>query len=413
MTAPWINLAVALALGLFIGLDRERRKGDGPTRGAAGIRTFALTALLGALAIQIGGNWLLAAAVCGLAALTAIAYWNGSRTDPGLTSEVALLATAMIGALAMSDMPLACGVAVAVVAVLAAKPAVHHFAKRTLSETEVSDALIFAIATAVIWPLLPDQPLGPYGSLNPHRIWLLVVLILAIGGAGHILGRLLGPRFGLPILGLASGFASSTATISSMAHRATTDPSSLPAAVAGAALSTVATFVQLGVILLAVSKPTLVIMAPALTAGGAVAAVYGIAFTVVALRSTSSEAPPGGRAFSIRTALVLAATMAIMLMIAATLRDRMGEVGIAIGALFAGLVDTHAAAISVASLVASGTLLPEQSVVPIVAAMTSNALMKVAMTLGPGRTRFAVRVVPGLVISMIATWVVASTIAIR
>lgn len=408
MNASWINFVVALALGLLIGLDRERSKGRGPTRGSAGIRTFALTALLGAAAVYVGGTLLLVVAVSGVAALTTIAYWHGRKTDPGLTSEVALLATALIGALAISDMPLASGLAVVVVVLLAAKPALHRLVKQTLTESEVSDILIFAIATVVVWPMLPDRSMGPYASLNPHKIWLLVVLILAIGGAGHVLARILGPRFGLPILGLASGFASSTATISSMAHRAVAEPSSLSAAVAGAALSTVATFMQLGVILLAVSLPTFVIMAPALAIGGIVAAIYGSAFTIAALKSTVTEAPRSGRAFSIGTAIILAGTMAIMLLLAAALKDRLGEAGIVVGAFFAGVVDTHAAAISVASLVSSGTLSPEYSVFPILAAMTSNALMKFLMTLGPGRGPFAKRVVPGLAISMIATWIAAA-----
>lgn len=407
MNGYWINFVVALALGLLIGLERERSKGRGPARGSAGIRTFALTALLGAVAIHTGGTLLLLVALFGVSVLNAVAYFYSYETDPGLTSEIALLATALIGALAVSDMPLASGLAVVVVVLLAAKPAMHRLVKQTLTEAEVSDLLIFAIAAVVVWPMLPDQQIGPYGSINPHKIWLLVVLILAIGGAGHILGRILGPKFGLPILGLASGFASSTATISSMAHRAATEPSSLSAAVAGAALSTVATFIQLGVVLFAVNVSTFLAIAPALAVGGIIATIYGIVFTVIALKSAVTEAPRSPRAFSVRTALILAVTMTIMLIFAAALKDRLGEVGIVVGAFFAGVVDTHAAAISVASLVSSGSLSPASSILPILAAMTSNSFMKCAMALGPGRAPFAKRVVPGLAISIIATWVVA------
>ena len=48
---PW---AVALGIGLLIGAERERRKGEGRDRDAAGIRTFAITALLGAACAEIG-----------------------------------------------------------------------------------------------------------------------------------------------------------------------------------------------------------------------------------------------------------------------------------------------------------------------------------------------------------------------
>ncbi len=81
------------------------------------------------------------------------------------------------------------------------------------------DALIFAGATLVVLPLLPNQPMGPYDALNPRSIWIVVILVMAISAAGYILIRLLGARFGLPIAGFASGFISSTATIGAMGTR--------------------------------------------------------------------------------------------------------------------------------------------------------------------------------------------------
>src|SRR5690349_21475691 len=93
-------LAVALGVGLLVGIERERRKGDGPSRGAAGVRTFAVTALLGALAAIIENDVVLAIAGVGVVTLVAVSYWHSSDHDPGLTTEVALLATFMIGVLA-------------------------------------------------------------------------------------------------------------------------------------------------------------------------------------------------------------------------------------------------------------------------------------------------------------------------
>jgi uncharacterized membrane protein (DUF4010 family) len=211
----------------------------------------------------------------------------------------------------------------------------------------------------------------------------------------------------LPLAGFASGFVSSTATIGSMGGRAAKDPLSMKPAVAGAALSTVATFVQMAVLLMTISNSTLVLMGPALAAGTIVAMVYGLAFV---WRGTTSDPMPAadpGRAFSVWTALALAATMVVMLFIAAALRDWLGGNGVIVGAILAGFVDTHSAAVSVASLVASDRLTSQDAILPILAAMTSNALTKILMAIGAGSPGFALRIVPGIVLSMAAAWVVA------
>jgi uncharacterized membrane protein (DUF4010 family) len=288
MASPWFNFVIALALGMLIGLERERSKGEGLGRRPAGIRTFGLVALFGAIAAHIGGVALLALATGGVIALTALSY--SRDPDPGLTTEVGLMAAPLLGGLAMSDTLLASALGVAVAVVFASKMPLHRFVKGVLTDAEVNDGLVFAVVSVVIWPQLPDRYIGPFQALNPHSIWLLVVLVLALGACGHAATRLLGPRFGLPIAGLASGFVSSTATIGSMAGGAAKDPASLGGAVAGAALSTVATFVQMALLLLAISAPTLIMIAPALAAGGVVAAIYGLAFAVAGISSTSPRA---------------------------------------------------------------------------------------------------------------------------
>jgi len=407
METPWLNVATALALGLLLGLERERAKGEGAARGAAGIRTFALATLLGALAVHVAGQGGLMVVLGGVAALASLAYLKSRSDDPGLTTEVALVSAPLLGALAMSDLVLASAVGVMVAFILAMKTAVHHFAKRVLTDAETHDLLVFAIATIVIWPQLPDRAIGPYQALNPHSIWLFVLLVLGIGACGHVLTRVLGPRYGLPLAGLASGFVSSTATIGVMAARAAKCPAEMKAAVAGAALSTVATFVQLGLLLAVVSPASLAAMARPLLAGGTIALVYGLAFTIAALRSTGGEPVPNGRAFSISSACVLALTLCVMLVASAALRAGFGEAGMVLGAALAGLVDTHAAAISVASLVAASKLSALDAVFPILAAMTTNMIAKASMSLGAGDLAFARRVLPGLVMSNAASWLAA------
>ena len=140
--------------------------------------------------------------------------------DPGLTTEIALIVTTLLGGLSIQKPALAAGLAVTVAGLLAARSRLHHFVRSVITEDELKDALILAGATLVVLPLAPDRPMGPYGALNPHSIWILVILVMAISAAGYVAVRMLGARVGLPIAGLASGFISSTATIGAMAARA-------------------------------------------------------------------------------------------------------------------------------------------------------------------------------------------------
>lgn len=405
---PWINFTVALAIGLLIGVERERTKGEGPLRRAAGIRTFALASLLGAVAMHVGGVPVLALAFGATLLLTALSYLKGSREDPGLTTEIALVLTPLLGALAMADTLLASALAALVAVVLAMKARIHRFVTGVLTDAEVGDGLIFAIATLVIWPLLPDRFLGPFDAINPHKVWLLVVLILAIGAGGHVAMRLLGVRFGLPVAGFASGFVSSLATIGAMAGRSSRDPAALDTAVAGAALSTVATFVQLGVLLFVLSPAAFSALAWPLAAGGAIAALYGLAFTFRAVHSGEPEAQAPGRAFSVTTALLLAASMSFMLVAVAALKNWYGDAGVIAGLALAGMVDAHSASVSAASLVVSGQLSAEQAVIPVLAAVSTNASAKIVMALSAGSPAFALRIVPGVLLSLAAAWAVTA-----
>lgn len=407
ITAPWFNFAVALGLGLLIGLERERSKGTGLTRRAAGIRTFALAALLGAIAMNLGGILLLAAATTGLGLLAALSHVHGHEEDPGLTTEIGLIATPLLGGLAMSDTLLASGLAAAVAVVFAAKEPLHSFVRRILTDAEVKDGLFLAVATLVIWPQLPDRYLGPLQALNPHSIWLLVIVVLALGACGRVATRTLGARFGLPIAGFAFGFVSSTATIGSMAGRAAKDPASIRPAVAGAIFSTVSTFILLALLLLTINRPTFAQMAPPLAAGAIASTLYGLAFALREGTPEKSSVVEPGRAFSMRTAFGIAAVMAVTLVLAAALRDWLGESGVTVGAVIAGFVDAHSAAISVASLAASAKMTPREAVLPILAAVTSNAVAKIAVAFGAGSRAYALRVAPGLAAPIAVAWAAA------
>jgi hypothetical protein len=109
-----LSFAVALGAGLLIGTERERRKGEGPERAAAGLRTFTLASLAGAISFAAGGVPLFAVAAAGIFSLAALAYWRGEGSDPGLTTEIALVSAVLLGGLAISSPELAAAVAVVV-----------------------------------------------------------------------------------------------------------------------------------------------------------------------------------------------------------------------------------------------------------------------------------------------------------
>ena len=400
-----LNLAVALGIGLLIGAERERRKGEGPSRSPAGIRTFTVTALAGAISFIVGGEVLLAITTAGVIILTAVAYWRGHDDDPGLTTEIVLIVTVLLGGLSMQQPALAAGLAVTVAVLLAARSRLHRFVRSALTEDELKDALIFAGATLVVLPLVPDRAMGPYGALNPHSIWILVILVMAISAAGYLAVRMLGARFGLPIAGLAAGFISSTATIGAMGARAAKTTDLLAAAVAGAVLSTVATIVQMALVIAATSTTTLRALSVPLICAGLTALIYGTVFTVRALQQKTEAEAQSGRAFSLSTALIFALTLSSILVASAALREWFGETGIIVAAALAGFVDTHSAAISVASLVASGKMSATDAVFPILAGLSTNTISKMFLAGISGGRAFALRVMPGLIVVALAAWV--------
>ncbi len=397
-----LRFAVAIGIGLLIGTERERRKGEGPDRAPAGVRTFALVALSGAISFAIGKEVLLAVAIGGIFVLSALAHSRTREEDPGLTTEIALVVTALLGGLAMTRPALAAGLAVAVTIMLNARSALHRFVRSVLSEAEVRDGLIFAAATLIVLPLLPDAQLGPLDALNPRAIWIIVILVMAISGLGHVAVRGLGARFGLPIAGLAAGFVSSSATIAAMGGRARS-PGQLWPAVAGAVLSTVATIVQMALLLAVTNLETLGMMVSPLLCAGAAAVTYGAIFAVLALRSGPAEAQERGHAFSLWTALGFAGLLASVLLASRALDDWFGPQGVAIAAGAAGLADTHAAAISVATLVGAGKLGAAEAVLPILIALSTNTITKLAMSVAGGAA-FVLCVVPGLLLVIGAAW---------
>lgn len=406
MDPTTLSIAVALGVGLLVGVERERRKGEGPERAAAGVRTFAITALIGVLAMLTGSSVVVAIAGAGIVALTTVSYLQSRDSDPGLTTEVALLATFIVGALAVPRPLLAAGTGVALALLLASRGALHGFAHRQLSEREVRDGIMLAAAALIVLPVLPDHPIDPWGAINPRLVWRLTVLVMAIIAAGYVLQRLVGARWGLPLAGLLGGFASSTATIASMGQRARNDAAVMPSAVAGAALSSVPTVAQLALVLSVADLATLRLLTVPLVAMGIVGAVYGGLFTLRTVAATDEDRATqiSGRAFSVGTALLFAGLFCFIAILVVLLQRAFGDAGALVGAVTGGFLDAHSSSASVAGLAAQKLLPYSVAGNAIGMILSANTLAKLIFArIGGGA--FFWRVAPGLVLMITAFWI--------
>lgn len=340
-----------------------------------------------------------------LGVVAAASYVRSPREDPGITTEVALVVTFLLGVLAYSEPVLGAGLGVATASILAFRTPIHRFVRNILTEQELHDLLLFAAGAAVVLPLMPDRSVGPFDVLNPFKVWRLVVLVMGISGVGYVALRLLGPRFGLPVAGLAGGFVSSAATIGSMGSLARKVPALVRPAVAGAVFSTVATILQMAVVLELGSRETLAKMVLPLTFAGAAAIVFGVA-TALGLRGSPSpsESMNPGRAFQVRTAVVFAGTVTVIMFTAAALQSWLGDAGLALSVGLAGFADAHAAAASAAALAAKGEVSPDVAAFAILVGLTTNAITKAVVAATTGRRRYALPVWGGLAAVVGAAW---------
>lgn len=406
--------AVALAIGLLMGLEREwsqRAKRHKP----AGSRTFAVLALAGALAAAVGPA-VVAAGLLVAGALTVAGYLRERERDVGLTTEVATVAAYLVGALAYDDAGSAVAVGVAVTVVLASKEPLHRFAREVITQAEVEDALKFFVTALIVLPLLPEGDRGPYGVLDPSRIWMLVVLITGVGWAGYVAVRLLGARRGLPIAGLAGGFVSGAATTGALARAWRTASAAKGSAagsgpyLAGAFMASVSTLVQLVIVVAAANRDLTADVVPAAAAGS----VLLVASAVWAVRAGPAPSPDeddpsepvgilSGRPFALKPALVLAGVLTAVLLLSRWAIDTFGSVGATVTAAVAGLADAHGTIAATATLVGRGDLGSGEGLVAIALALGTNTVTKVALALAAGGRSFATRYVAGILPAAVVT----------
>jgi uncharacterized membrane protein (DUF4010 family) len=403
-TPTVLGLIVALGVGLLIGVERERSKGSGPDRSVAGVRTFAIVALLGAIAAASTLIALMVVFGIGVVVFTAAGYWRTRSDDPGITTEVALLATYALGVLALTHPELTAALGTVLALLLASRSWLHELVKRRLSDREVLDGILLAAAALIILPVLPDHALDPYGVVNPHLIWRITVLVLLINAIGYVAIRSFRNGQGLAWAGFFGGFISSAATIAAMAAHNRNTPPLMRAAAAGAALSSVATVLQLIMILYLANPGLANDLLPALLFVALVTTAYGVVLAWHAQQTRVSNELPG-RAFELKRAFGFALMVTVVMLVSAFLADRYGAAGASIGVVLAGFADAHSSTASAATLAAGGSMSVATAVLAILLAVSANTLTKAVIAFVSGGFAFGLRVVPGLILMVIALWV--------
>lgn len=416
LSAEQVGVVVALGAGMLIGLERERRKGEGPKRESAGLRTFMVAALLGVCA-QIVSVALAAVALVGVIVLAALSYLRSRSDDPGLTTELALVTTALIGMLAVPQPELAAAAAVLLASLLAARERLHHFATHWLSEDELHDGLLLAALALVLMPLLPAQPIGWLGHLSPQRVLMLVIVILAMQAAGHVAQRLLGARAGLALSGLLGGFVSSTATISAMGSMVRTGQAPLRLAWCAAVLSMAATWVQMLLMASVVAPAAMVTIAPLVGVGVSVPLLLGAALwrgAVVSVPASvgahgasagvpSSDATASGGVLKLREALLVAGLLLGGAVLLGWAQHR-GVSGLLLGTAVAALADAHAPMVSLLSMHGAGALPVSHLMLGLMVALSVNGVTRATAGWLAGGRAFGLRVAGALLLNIGLAW---------
>ena len=395
-----MGLMVALGAGLLIGLERERRKGQGPDRKAAGLRTFMVAALAGAVS-QVISTALAAVALAGVIVLAGLSYWRSQSRDPGLTTELALIATNLIGVLAVTEPALAAACAAMLAGVLAAKERLHRFATDWLTEEELHDGLLLAALALVLLPLLPNTPVSWLGQLSPQRVLMLVIVILCMQAGGHLAQRLLGARAGLALSGLLGGFVSSSATIAAMGGLQRGAHVSWRLATCAAILSMVATWLQILLMASVVAPAAWGHVWPLVMVGGMVPMLLGAMLWRQDGHGVPSSAPRS--VLRLREALMVAGLLLGGAILVNWAQQR-GMTSLLMGIGVAALADAHAPMASLLSLFGAGHLSHDHLILGIMVAMSANAITRSTVAVVSGGWRFGAGVAFALGLNLLVGW---------
>ncbi len=397
LAEPVQAFGTALGIGLLVGMERERRPDS-----AAGLRTFALVAMLGCLFALLGektgGPWALVTGLL-VISLAMVASNFSSRQEEqyrGFTSEAAIIVTYGLGAAVwFGYATLAVMLAITTTVLLYFKAELRNISDR-MTPRDINSILQFAVLSLVILPILPSQDFGPFNAINPRQIWWMVVLISGLALAGYMALRIVGARHGAAVLGIFGGLASSTATTMMFSRHASDHPDLVRMAGIVILIANVMVMIRLGLVA-GVVAPTLVAPIATVFACGI---VPGVAMALYGWKILSAAGelpmPEVKNPTELRIAVSFGLLYAIVLLASAWLQDIAGNKGLYIVALASGLTDADASVLSTLRLYNLETVPRGEAVIAVTLALMSNLMFKIGLVVSIGGGRLARHTLPGL-----------------
>lgn len=390
-----VRLALALAIGLLVGLERGWRERHAPDRSrTAGIRTYAMSGFLGglfaALSQALGST---AVFVAGLVAFTLVLSVYKLREaiadeDYSATGVIAGLGVFALGGLAVAgDFRVAAGGGAALAAVLASRELLHRLLRR-MSWEELRAALILAVMTAIVLPLLPDRAIDPWQGFNPRQVWLFTILVAALSYAGYVATRVLGQGRGLLAGSVFGAIVSSTAVTVALARRS----DEAPGPIAGAAALAAAVSISRVCVIVAIAAPAILfdVAIPALAS--AIVFVIGGAFLLFGRSEEISGEARIRNPFDLLPLLGFAASFAAIAAASAWLTQRLGEGGMLVTSALSAMFDVDVAVLSAARQLGTAdvALRPSEAGVAdaVLLALLSNAAGRTLLAILAGTARF-------------------------
>jgi uncharacterized membrane protein (DUF4010 family) len=399
------RMALACGIGLLIGLERGWRTRDAlPGSRTAGVRTFAISGLLGGIvgalargdgaALSIAGSLLIGVAF----AAFALVFTRFERDENkavhrfSATTTIAGLLTFLLGVYSLlGDVRVAAAAAVAATGVLIVREDLHAWVRK-ITLPEFQSVLVLLAMTLIALPVVPDRAIGPWGGVNPRDIWIIAIVLASISFAGFVAIRVLGERRGVLVAGALGGVVSSTAVIFANARAAAAQHGSTRVLAAGTALATAVSFVRVTAIVAAFNPALLATVGPPLFCG----ALAAVGFSTVAIRGRAGA--PGSQSpaefhnpFGFFFVVGMALSMGIIMLIGRIVSERYGASGANVTAIITGFFDLDAMTVSMTQL-APRVLDVDRASEAILAGVVSATLGKVAIGAIIGRGRFALAV---------------------
>jgi uncharacterized membrane protein (DUF4010 family) len=371
-----LRFLIALAIGFLVGLERESTKQENKSLFLGGVRTFPIVSLFGfgcAWIYRLGAAFILPTGLLTITALTVVAYMAKVKAGRyGATSELSLIVTFIVGALALLvDVWVSMAIGVVMTLMLSEKAGMEEYVEK-LDRVGFLATLKFLLVTVIILPVLPDHDYTQF-KLNPSHIWQIVALVSTVGYVGYLLSTRYGKKAGMWMSGLLGGIISSTAVSISAGREAQKDPSRAGAALQATILASSVMYLRI-LVLIAIVAPGLVAVI-----WWRLCILSAIGFGLAAMlkhqpdSSSPGETPELHNPFEIRPAMLFAVLFVALSVFTTVVKQHLGDTGTFGLALVVGVADVDP---FILSLLRETDLVASIAATAIVLATMSNTIAK-------------------------------------